>query len=81
MRERLEKCYFLSSKLIRLYSFGSKTLLALMVCMHGGHVGGQEQYDFSSLGVNCHFYANYVSKFSFVLSTNMAAMQTDHSSK
>ena len=27
-------------------------------------------------GGNCHFYANYVSEFSFVLSTNMAAMQT-----
>ena len=42
---------------------------------HGGDVGGQEQYDFSPQGVNCHFYANYVSKFSFVLSTSMVAMQ------
>ena len=36
------------------------------------HVGVQEQYDFSPL------YANYVNKFSFVLSTNMAAMQTTY---
>ena len=26
----------------------------------------------------CHFYANFVNKFSFVLSTNMAAMQTTY---
>ena len=33
---------------------------------------------FSPLEVNFHFYANYVSKFSFVLSTNIAAMQTTY---
>ena len=33
---------------------------------------------FSPLGVNFQFYANYVRKFSFVLSTNMAAMQTTY---
>ena len=51
-----------------------------MVCMwrHGGHVGVQEQQDFSPLGVNLHFYANYVNEFSFVLYTNMAAMQTTY---
>ena len=31
---------------------------------------------FSPLGVKFHFYANYVNKFSFVLYTNMAVMQT-----
>lgn len=41
----------------------------------GGHVGVQEQA-FSPLGVNFQFYANYVNKFSFVLCTNIAAMQT-----
>ena len=30
---------------------------------------------FFPLGVNFHFYANYVNKFSFVLSTNIAAKQ------
>ena len=29
-------------------------------------------------GVTCHFYGNFVKKFSFVLSTNMAAMQTTY---
>ena len=42
------------------------------------HVGVQEQYDFSPLGVNFYFYANYVNKFSFVLYTNIAAMQTTY---
>ena len=48
-----------------------------MVCMwrNGGHVGVQEQWDFSPLGVNFHSYANCVNKFSFVLYTNMGAMQ------
>ena len=31
--------------------------------------------DFSPLGVNFYFYANYMKKFSFVLYTNMVAMQ------
>ena len=34
--------------------------------------------NFSSLGVNFHFYANYVNKLSFVLSTNIAAKQTTY---
>ena len=29
-----------------------------------------------TMGVNFYFYANYVNKFPFVLSTNMAAMKT-----
>ena len=37
-----------------------------------------ETFDFSPLGVRFHFYANFVNKFSFVLSTNMAAMQTSY---
>ena len=41
-------------------------------------VGVQEQYEFLPLGVNLHFYANYVNKFCFVLHTNMAAMQTTY---
>ena len=51
-----------------------------MVCMwrHDGHVGGQEQWDFSLLGVHCHFYANFVNKFSFVLSINTAAKKTTY---
>ena len=36
--------------------------------------GKNEILDFSPLRVTCHFYANFV-KFSFVLCTNMAAMQ------
>ena len=34
--------------------------------------------NFSPLGVNFHFYANYVSKFSFVFTTNMASMQSTY---
>ena len=43
---------------------------------HDGHVGVQlqEQY-FFPLGVDSHFYANYVNEFSFVLYTNMSPMQ------
>ena len=39
----------------------------LKVCMwrHAGHVGGQEQLDFSPQGVTCHFYANLVNKLIF----------------
>ena len=33
---------------------------------------------FSPVGVNFHYYANYVNEFSFVLSTNMAAMKTTY---
>ena len=33
---------------------------------------------FFPLGVHCHFYQNFVNKFSFVLSTNMAALQTTY---
>ena len=41
----------------------------------------QEQYDFSPLGLNFHFYSNYMNKFSFVLCTNMAVMQTTYKRK
>ena len=46
--------------------------------MAAGHVGVQEQYDFSPLGGNFYFYANYVNKFYFVLYTNIAATQTSY---
>ena len=50
----------------------SNALLVDCTLRQAGHVGGMGQYDFSPLGVNFHFYANYVSKFSFVFTTNMA---------
>ena len=48
----------------------------LLVCKwrHGGHVGGQEQKHFSPLGNELYFDANLVEKYSFVLTTNMAAL-------
>ena len=36
--------------------------------------GRKELKDFFPLGVNCHFYADYVNKFPFVFSTIMAAL-------
>ena len=38
----------------------------------------RKKLEFSPLGVNLHFYVNYVNKFSFVLYTKMATMQTTY---
>ena len=70
----------LIKKYLHLISFSFMGLFVWVGCTlrHGGHVGDKEQYDFSPLGVNLYFYANYVNKFFFCFGTNIAAMQSTY---